>query len=128
MAMFWLMNLTEPSQKTNCAPLGWALKAQSSLIAGTISVDLHPQLIGALVRPLKRTHSSWPVAPIQVGQSSIRVMLARTVPLPSTYDDSPAMSVLLSPSVMSAKRRFPGASDHLCITPSSPQQLPPATL
>src|SRR5262245_2902915 len=127
--MFWLINRTEPSQKANCAPPEWKLNAQSSLSAGTQLLTLQPQLIGALVRPLIRTDSSVLGAPIQIGQSSITVILPALVLFPVTIDDSPIISMLLKPSVISAKRHQ-GSSAIFPITPSSsrPLQAPPAVL
>src|SRR4051812_2316304 len=97
------MKRTEPSQSTNWQPLGCWLKLQSSLIAFAIVAHVQPQLIGELVRPLVRTDSSSLEAAIQSGQTLILVGVASG--LPKMYVDSPAISVLLRPSVIWAKRQ-----------------------
>src|SRR4051812_24699088 len=103
MEMFWLIKRTEPSHSTNWQPLGCWLKLQSSLIALAIVAQVQPQLMGELVRPLVRTDSSSLEPAIQRGQTLICVGVVSG--LPKMYDDSPTISVLLRPSVISARRQ-----------------------
>src|SRR5262245_16362222 len=104
--MFWLMKRIEPSQSTNWQPLGCWLKLQSSFTARFMVAQVQPQLIGEFVRPLVRTDSSSLEPATHSGQTLIRL-------LPNRYDDSPAMTGLLRPSVICAKRQHARRSNSL---------------